>query len=254
MRSLTQYQEDSADFVCRFQICQASCDSGGHRLCILGNLLLVSKKRLNLAVLDFSAGHLPELLSFFLPFFFHIITARTLLPFKHCMHYICLSFAFHEHNLNTPALSLTPCAWFYIFCVCGVQCAKCFVQIYLKHFEKSIFHSAGNALPMTGDIACGSFLVPLHNWAVTYLCQTHGCLATLTDDITVGRFKVLSKASLACFPSLSGAKIDASQPTASSPAAACPRSYREVNKLKTKQATKCNKGEQGVNRAQRGCL
>lgn len=30
MRSLTQYQEDSADFVCYFEICQASSDSRGH--------------------------------------------------------------------------------------------------------------------------------------------------------------------------------------------------------------------------------
>lgn len=74
-----------------------------------------------------------------------------------------------------------------------------------------------------------------------------GCLATWTDDITVRGFKVPSKASPACFASLSRDKIDASQPTASSPAAACPCGYREVNKLQTKQVTKRNKG-QGVNR------
>lgn len=49
-------------FVCCFQICQASCESQGHSLYTLGYLLLVSKKRLNLAGLDFWAGRLPELL------------------------------------------------------------------------------------------------------------------------------------------------------------------------------------------------
>lgn len=51
------------------------------------------------------------------------------------------------------------------------------------------------------------------------------------------------------FPPCPREKIDVLQPTASSPAAACPCGYREVNKLKTKQVTKCNKGHRGVNRA-----
>lgn len=83
---------------------------------------------------------------------------------------------------------------------------------------------------------------------------THGCPAKRTDVITVGRFKVLSKANLLFFflPCLSRDKIDASQPTASSPAAACPCSYREVNKLKTKQSDKLQQRAVGTEQGRTG--
>lgn len=231
MRSLTQYQEDSTDFVHSIQtwLCfMRPRPMSRHSSARWRSTWLYSWTSSRAAL--FAAAEFTPLLP--------------LTSFKYICLFICIfqaqlkhTWTFSEPPVGTDNM---PVLIFHV--------SLCFFVE--KSSERSFFTilDAVEINHVTSD-RWHCLWSPSYSSLVSDLWQAHGCLATWTDDITVRRFKVLSEASLACFPSLSQDKIDASQPTASSPAAACPCGYREVNKLKTKQVTKCNKGQQGVNRA-----
>ena len=102
MRSLTQYQEDSADFVCRCQICRASCAPQGQGASrTLGYLALISEKRADIAGLDFFSWTSSRAALFaaaeFTPSPRGVCCWRRFNPFA-------FYFAFSHHNSNTPEL------------------------------------------------------------------------------------------------------------------------------------------------------
>lgn len=210
MRSLTQYREDSATFR---KVRQAVI----HKATALsGDLVLVSETfQLDVSHRWFvchnwihTLAHGPSLMSSFKSIWFSFALSKN-------------THDTHKNNQWIP-LDIANQQGFYFS-------SYTLVEMNLIPFERDTITKWGVIFLLL--LLLQHIYATLGSLISARLMWTHGCLATWTDDITVTRFKVLSKASPACPASLSEDKIDALQPTASSPAAACPCGYREVNKL-----------------------